>query len=72
MNEKVELSRTQIVELISQWIHNERDRKILLRRMCDGITYETLSEEFELSVQQTKRIVYKGKEIIYRHVPKMD
>ena len=64
----VELSRTQIESLIDEWILNERDRKILKRRMCDGILFEPLSEEFDLSVQRVKAIVYSGKEKIYRHI----
>ena len=64
----VELSRTQIESLIDEWILNERDRKILNRRMCDGILFEPLSEEFDLSVQRVKAIVYSGKEKIYRHI----
>lgn len=69
MRETIELSRTQIEELIDQWILNERDRNILKRRMCDGIPFEPLSEEFDLSVQRVKMIVYEGKDKIYRHLP---
>lgn len=69
MRETIELSRTQIEELIDQWILNERDRNILKRRMCDGIPFEPLSEEFDLSVQRVKIIVYEGKDKIYRHLP---
>lgn len=67
MRDKPELSRSEIEYLVAQWILNERDRKVLLRRMIDGITYECLSEEFNLSVNQIKNIVYKGKDKIYRH-----
>lgn len=37
----------------------ERDRAILKRRLIDGVTYECLAEEFNLSVRQIKTIVYK-------------
>lgn len=40
--------------------HAERNREILKRRLIDGICYEPLSEEFDLSVRQTQNIVYKG------------
>lgn len=36
----------------------ERDRKILHRRLIDGITYEKLAEEFELSTNHVQRILY--------------
>lgn len=63
-----ELSRSQIEHLIDEWIFSERDRAILKRRMLDGICYEPLAEEFDLSVRQVKKIVYKSQEIIFRHV----
>jgi DNA-directed RNA polymerase specialized sigma24 family protein len=60
-------SRTEIEALIDEWILNERNRKILKRRLLDGIIYEKLAEEFELSVRQVKDIVYKSKEKLYKH-----
>ena len=67
MNDK-ELSRSQIAHLIDEWIFSERDRAIMKRRLLDGICYEPLAEEFDLSVRQIKKIVYKGQDKIYRHV----
>lgn len=64
-------SRTQIENAIEEWIvgkNAERDRKILKRRLIDGICYEPLAEEFELSVPQVKRIIYKGEEKIFKHI----
>lgn len=60
-------SRTEIEALIDEWILNERNRRILKRRLLDGIIYEKLAEEFELSVRQVKDIVYKSKEKLYKH-----
>jgi len=54
------LSRSEIERLIDEWILKERDRKILKRRLVDGITYEALAEEFELSARHVKTLVYKG------------
>lgn len=63
-----ELSRTDIEFLIDEWIHNERDRSILKRRLLDGIIYDKLAEEFDLSVRHVKKIVYKGEEKIFKHI----
>ena len=63
-----EYSNIEVAYAIDTWIHSERDRKILKRRMIDGICYEPLAEEFELSVRQIKKIVYKGQEIVFRHL----
>lgn len=62
-----DLPRTEIEHLIDEWILKERDREVLKRRLLDGITYETLAEEFELSVRQTKRIVYKAEDKLFHH-----
>jgi len=63
-----DLSRTEIIQLVEEWILNERDRKILKRRLIDGITYEGLACEFDMSVRQIKNIVYKGERKIFSKV----
>ena len=64
-----DLSTTQIRTLIDEWIKSERDREILKRRLLDGICYEPLAEEFDLSTRQVKNIVYKCEKIFLRHIP---
>lgn len=64
-----EYSNIEVATAIDTWIHSERDRKLLKRRLIDGICYEPLAEEFELSVRQTKNIIYKGQEKVFRHLP---
>jgi hypothetical protein len=57
-----DLSRSEIEHLIDEFIigrNAERNRAILRRRLIDGICYEPLAEEFEISVRQVKNIVYK-------------
>ena len=53
------ITNSQINAVIDEYIHSERDRALLKRRFIDGICFEPLAEEFDLSVVQTKRIVYK-------------
>lgn len=65
---KIDKSKSEIEYLINEWILNERNRNILKRRMCDGITFEKLAEEFDLSTQQVKTIVYKSQDIISCHL----
>ena len=64
----MEYTNSQISALIDEYIHNERDRALLKRRLIDGVVYEKLAEEFDLSVRQTKNIVYKSQEQLFRHV----
>lgn len=63
----VNLSRTEIEHLIDEYVFKERDRKILKRRLLDGICYEPLAEEFDLSVRQVKNIVYKNESKVFSH-----
>lgn len=65
----MEYSNSQIREIASEYIHSERDRAIVVRKLVDDITFEQLAEEFDLSVSQTKRIVYRCSSIVFRHVP---
>ncbi|MBR3645977.1 MAG: hypothetical protein IKN54_06125 [Lachnospiraceae bacterium] len=68
---ELDLSRTQIENLIDEWIvgrNAERDRAILKRRLIDGIVYEKLAEEFDLSTQRVKDIIYKSQSRLFKHI----
>lgn len=62
------IPRSEVEKLIDEWIFNERDRKVLKRRLLDGIIYEELAEEYDLSVAQVKRIVKKGEDRLFTHI----
>ena len=67
----MDLSRTDLENLIDEWIigrNAERNRLILKRRLIDGVVYEKLAEEFDLSTQRIKDIVYKSQNILYKHI----
>lgn len=64
----MEYSNSQIRELIDEFIHSERDRAILKRRLIDGICFEPLAEETGMSVRQIKNIVYKAQEMLFAHI----
>lgn len=64
----IEYTNSEIEKVIDEYIHSERDRSILKRRLMDGICFEPLAEEFDMSVSQIKRIVYKGEKTIFRHL----
>lgn len=66
MRRNNELTNTEIARRIDERIHHERNRQILKRRLIDGICYEPLAEEFDMSVIQIKRIVYKAQDILFR------
>lgn len=64
----MEYSNSEIREIIAEWVHSERDRKILERRLIDGLTFEKLAEEFDMSERQMKNIVYRTQEQLFRHL----
>ena len=64
----MEYTNSKAREAIAETIHSERDRHLLERRLVDGVTFERLAEEFDMSVSQVKRIVWKGSETIFRHL----
>ena len=64
---EIKVSRTELEHIIDEYVFKERDRKILKRRLLDGIYYEPLAEEFDLSVRQVKNIVYKHEQVIFDH-----
>ena len=64
----MEYTNSQIRELIREHLHSERDRRLLFRRLVDGITFERLAEEFSLSPKQTRNIVHKCEEQLFKHL----
>lgn len=68
MKDIKDLSYSEWLHLIDEWVLNERDRRLVKRRMLDGIGYEQLAEEFFLSTQRTKAIVYSAIDKISKHL----
>lgn len=61
-------TNSEMSALIDEHIHSERDRKIMKRRLCDGICYEPLAAEFDMSVTQIKRITYKSQAKLLKYL----
>ena len=40
-------SRTEWEALIHEWIHNEKDRWLITRRLLDGVSYDALTGEYQ-------------------------
>lgn len=65
------ISNTELSQIIDEWItgrHAKRNRDIMKRRLIDGICFEPLAEEFDLSVRQVKRIVYQCEYTLFKHL----
>ena len=61
-------SNSEISEIIDEYVHSERDRALLKRRLIDGVTQERLAEEFDLSVRQVQRLLYRLQDKVLRHI----
>lgn len=74
MKRPEDITREQLEAAIESTIvlhtHAERNRAILKRRLIDGLTHEQLAEEFDLSVQAIRKILYKYEEVVFRHLLK--
>jgi DNA-directed RNA polymerase specialized sigma24 family protein len=69
--ENYNLSRSEWESAIDQWLvgrNSERNRKMLKRRLLDGITYERLAEEFDMSVQNVCNTIYKCQDRVFKHL----
>lgn len=61
-------SRSEWILLITEWIHDERDRKMLERQLLDGITIEQIAEEFNLSPVQVQKRLRKAREQLFKKI----
>ena len=66
------LSRSQLEVILYEWVNGEkaeRNRALTSRRLFDGLTFEELAEEFDLSPKQARNIFHKCENIIFKHIP---
>lgn len=65
------ITRTKLEKVIDEYVVGykaERNRILLKRRVCDGMTYEDLAEEMDMSVRQVKKICYAYESVICEHI----
>ena len=59
MNPPKRYSNSRLREIVDEYVHNERDRAVLIEKYCNGKTIMQLSELFYLSETTIKNIIYK-------------
>ena len=64
----MEYTNSDAICAIEEVVHSERNRMIMKRRLVDGVCFEPLAEEFNLSVRQTKNIVYRCSEQVFKYM----
>ena len=63
----MDYSNSRLRDIVAEYVHSERDRRIMIRKYADDITLEKLAEEEDLSVSQIKRIIKKHYFTVFRH-----
>ena len=59
MQHYIQLTNSELAELISEHIHSERDRQIMKLKLIDGLTYEKIAEIYEMSPRYVRSLVRK-------------
>ena len=72
----MEYSNSLIRAIIADWIHSERDREVLCYRLIDGLIIEQITCKYQsnhpdcpISYDTVKRIIRKGEEQLFKHIP---
>lgn len=69
-----DISNTQIECAITDWIHNEVDRRILRKKLIDGKSYSQICDELYkedktvLTERQIQNRMYKSEDILFKHL----
>lgn len=68
----VGVSKDELFYIIDQYVHSERDRALMKRRLHDRVSIETLSEEFEMSPRRCFEVVKHNRGLIIVHLLQKD
>ena len=63
----MDYANSKMAVLIAEYVHRDRDRRLLLLRYIDGHTYERIAEEVDMSVRQVQNIDYKFRNSVLIH-----
>lgn len=61
------MSTTELSNLIDEWIFSKRNREIAKRCWLDGLTYETVAEEYDLTARQIGNIISQCRNQLQKH-----
>lgn len=66
--ERHDLARSEWEQVLYQRISSERDREIFERTHLDGVPYEQVAVEFDMSVRQIKAIAKTIEQEMEKHI----
>lgn len=67
----IDLSRSEVERLITEYCFVAKEREVLYSRWLDGLTFEEISEKHNISERQAKTIVRKNRERVLSHVDRL-
>lgn len=67
----IDLSRSEVERLITEYCFVAKEREVLYSRWLDGLTFEEISEKHNISERQAKTIVRKNRERVLFHVDRL-
>ena len=65
-----DLSRSELENLIDEYVHHARNREILKRRLLDGALYTEIASEFHLDYDYTRKLIHKEEDKLFRKIKK--
>ena len=65
-----DLSRSELENLIDEYVHHARNREILKRRLLDGALYKEIADEFHLDYDYTRILIHKEEDKLFRKIQK--
>ena len=63
----MEYQNSRVREIIAEWVHNDRDRRIMELRLTHEKTLEEIAEIVDMSPRQVSRIVKELSRVIFSH-----
>lgn len=66
-----DMTKSELESAIDEYVVGfkaERNRQLMKRRLCDGLTFEELAEEADMSVRQVKKIVYDSQDMLMQKI----
>jgi AraC-like DNA-binding protein len=63
-----DISSNDITDAINQYIHREKYREIITRRLLFGDKIDDIANRVDMSPRQIQNIIYKCEDVIFKHI----
>ena len=64
-----EYSNSEMKQLIAEYIHNEKDQRMLFYRLVKGKTFSEIAAVVEMDGKTVRKRIHKGEEVLFAHLP---